>query len=274
MNFGNTSELNVPKKIINKIIGQTRAVDIINKASKQRRHVLLIGSPGTGKSMLGKALSELLPKSALEDVLVLSNHKDQNMPLVRTMISGRGSEILSIARQNSAKNLKKQSIFFLIFSILALMFPWWIRLIYGDIMAAASMVSGVMFLVLYGIAINMNSRRKQNNEPKLLIDNKLKISSPYVDATGAHAGALLGDVRHDPFQSGGLGTPAHLRVEPGMIHRANKGVLFIDEIATLDLPTQQELLTAMQEKNHQLLVSRINLLEQWSELNQFHVILF
>ena len=248
MNFGNTSELNVPKKIINKIIGQTRAVDIINKASKQRRHVLLIGSPGTGKSMLGKALSELLPKSALEDVLVLSNHKDQNMPLVRTMISGRGSEILSMARQNSAKNLKKQSIFFLIFSILALMFPWWIRLIYGDIMAAASMVSGVMFLVLYGIAINMNSRRKQNNEPKLLIDNKLKISSPYVDATGAHAGALLGDVRHDPFQSGGLGTPAHLRVEPGMIHRANKGVLFIDEIATLDLPTQQELLTAMQEK--------------------------
>ena len=127
MNFGNTSELNVPKKIINKIIGQTRAVDIINKASKQRRHVLLIGSPGTGKSMLGKALSELLPKSALEDVLVLSNHKDQNMPLVRTMISGRGSEILSMARQNSAKNLKKQSIFFLIFSILALMFPWWIR---------------------------------------------------------------------------------------------------------------------------------------------------
>jgi len=47
--------------------------------------------------------------------------------------------------------------------------------------------------------------------------------------------------------SGGLGTPAHLRVEPGMIHRANGGVLFIDEISTLGIETQQDLLTAIQE---------------------------
>jgi Lon-like ATP-dependent protease len=48
--------------------------------------------------------------------------------------------------------------------------------------------------------------------------------------------------------SGGLGTPAHERVVPGAIHKAHKGVLFIDEIATLSLEMQQELLTAMQEK--------------------------
>lgn len=50
-----------------------------------------------------------------------------------------------------------------------------------------------------------------------------------MDATGAHAGALLGDVRHDPFQSGGLETPSHERVECGPIHKAHRGVLFIDE---------------------------------------------
>jgi hypothetical protein len=52
--------------------------------------------------------------------------------------------------------------------------------------------------------------------------------------------------------SGGLGTPAHLRVEPGMIHKASGGVLFIDEIATLPMKAQQELLTAMQEKKYSI----------------------
>ncbi len=47
--------------------------------------------------------------------------------------------------------------------------------------------------------------------------------------------------------SGGLGTPAHQRVVSGMIHKAHMGVLFIDEIATLQPGTQQELLTALQE---------------------------
>src|SRR3989338_151292 len=50
--------------------------------------------------------------------------------------------------------------------------------------------------------------------------------------------------------SGGLGTPAYERVTAGMIHKANMGVLFIDEIATLPLHQQQELLTAMQEKKY------------------------
>lgn len=52
--------------------------------------------------------------------------------------------------------------------------------------------------------------------------------------------------------SGGLGTPPHLRVEPGMIHRASGGVLFIDEISTLSYKSQQELLTAMQEKKYSI----------------------
>ena len=73
-----------------------------------------------------------------------------------------------------------------------------------------------------------------------------------MDATGSHAGALLGDVRHDPYQSGGLGTPPHERVEAGMIHKANKGVLYIDEIGTMSTKTQQELLSAMQEKKYSI----------------------
>jgi len=83
--------------------------------------------------------------------------------------------------------------------------------------------------------------------PKIIVDNFENEQVPFYDATGAHAGALLGDVMHDPFQSGGLGTPANERVVAGMIHKAHMGVLFVDEIATLQPHTQQELLTALQE---------------------------
>ena len=95
--------------------------------------------------------------------------------------------------------------------------------------------------------------KKMNHKvspPKIVVDNFNKKQAPFYDATGAHAGALLGDVLHDPFQSGGLGTPAHERVVAGMIHKTNKGVLFIDEISTLRQKTQQDLLSSIQEKKY------------------------
>src|SRR3989338_9295897 len=52
--------------------------------------------------------------------------------------------------------------------------------------------------------------------------------------------------------SGGLGTPPHERLIPGFIHRANGGVLFIDEVANLSRKSQQELLTAIQEKKYSI----------------------
>jgi len=84
--------------------------------------------------------------------------------------------------------------------------------------------------------------------PKLLVSHSPDDLPPFIDATGSHAGALLGDVKHDPFQSGGLETPAHERVEGGAIQKAHRGVLFIDEINVLRIESQQSLLTALQEK--------------------------
>jgi len=114
-------------------------------------------------------------------------------------------------------------------------------------------VLGLGFLyVLSNATAGLNRRLMptESTNPKLIVDNTHKKTAPFIDATGSRAGSLLGDVRHDPLQSGGLGTPAHLRVEAGAIQRANQGVLFIDEIASLKLNWQQELLTAMQEKKY------------------------
>ncbi|MGB9674823.1 MAG: ATP-dependent protease LonB, partial [Nanopusillaceae archaeon] len=118
------------------------------------------------------------------------------------------------------------------------------------IMAGATFI-GLMILML-GMSFSMQFVQRQilKNLPKIIVDNSERKSVPFIDATGAFEGMLFGDVLHDPYQSGGLETPPHQRVIAGAIHKANKGVLFIDEIGTLRPEVQIELLTVMQEKKY------------------------
>ncbi len=246
-----TKEIKVSNKTYETIIGQDKALEIIKKAAKQRRNVLLIGDPGTGKSLLGLALAELLPTEKLVDVLSFDNPIDENNPIIKTVPKGEGKEIVSKARLQALTSFKKQSTFIFILVILSMITPWLIRRQYGDIMAAASLIGSMIFLGAFILFLNINRRVKTASKvPKLLIDNSQIKRSPFLDASGAHAGALLGDCLHDPLQSGGLGTPAYERLIPGLIHKANKGVLFVDEIANLKPESQQELLTAIQEKKY------------------------
>lgn len=247
-----TKNIKVPDKIVDQVLGQEEAVKIIKKAALQRRHVLLIGEPGTGKSMLGIALAELLPKSDLKDTLAYPNPNDENNPYIKTLPAGKGREEALSYQLDANKSMKNNSFLLFIVAIITFIAPWWIRYHYqSDLMFTAFFLGGMMFLAGFAISINMGPRMFQTSKviaPKVIVDNFDKKQAQFFDATGAHAGALLGDVLHDPFQSGGLGTPANQRVVAGMIHKAHKGVLFIDEIATLHPRTQQEMLSALQEK--------------------------
>ena len=238
LKIDDTSDIKVPDRLVDQVIGQEAAREIVMRAAKQHRHVMMIGSPGTGKSLLAKAMSHLLPKESLQDVLVYHNPDDSNEPKVRTVPAGKGEQIVEAHQEEARKRNQMRS--FLMWIIILLVVGYALLLAHQPLLGI--LAAGVIYL-----AFRYSNRGSDAMVPKLLINNADRQVAPFEDATGAHAGAMLGDVRHDPFQSGGMETPSHDRVEAGAIQKANKGVLFIDEINTLDVRSQQKLMTAIQE---------------------------
>ncbi|MGF3585475.1 MAG: ATP-dependent protease LonB [Thermoplasmatota archaeon] len=250
--FKTTADIKVPESLLDQVIGQDKAVEIVRKAAEQKRHVMLIGDPGTGKSMVARAMTEFLPKEELEDIIAYPNNDDANTPHIRVVPSGKAAEIIRAQRAEAKKKAEQQNSMILSFVLLICIISFivavyterWEIIIFG-------ILAGVM-IFLFMARGGFNQRRELQQVPKILVSHEKEETPPFIDATAAHSGALLGDVRHDPFQSAGLETPPHQLVEAGAIHRAHKGVLYIDEINTLSLPSQQHLLTAIQEKKFQI----------------------
>ncbi len=79
--FDTTSQIPIPKDPFERIIGQDDAVRIARLIPKQRRHLLLVGAPGTGKSLIAQAVASVLPKPSHE-VAVLHNSVNPERPLI------------------------------------------------------------------------------------------------------------------------------------------------------------------------------------------------
>jgi ATP-dependent Lon protease len=207
--YKSTADIAISKTLVDQIMGQEKAVQIIKKASQQRRNVLLIGEPGTGKSMLGLALAELLPKEKLVDIISFPNPNDENAPMIRTIPAGQGRDLVARSRIQGMNMFKNQNIIFFIFVLVAIIAPWWTWTFYikhgptvAAIMTGSSLLVSILFVV--GVLLTTTLGRRMEGKvrsPKVIVDNFKKKQAPFHDATGTHAGALLGDVLHDPFQT-------------------------------------------------------------------------
>ena len=76
-----TDEIKISHDPLERVIGQDEAVRLARIAAGQRRHFLLVGPPGTGKSMIAQALSLHLQRPT-EEIRVVHNPENPERPMI------------------------------------------------------------------------------------------------------------------------------------------------------------------------------------------------
>ncbi|MDO5844583.1 MAG: ATP-binding protein, partial [Methanocorpusculum sp.] len=166
--FDTTADITIPPNLIDQVIGQEHAVDVIRKAAIQRRHVMMIGSPGTGKSMLAKAMSELLPKEEMQDILAYPNPEDNNNPIIRVVPAGRGKEIVAHHKADAKKQASSRNTLMLVLIIGVL----------GISLISGQLLMGIIAIAFLFMAFRTLMPKDTAMVPKLIVSNKPDTTAP------------------------------------------------------------------------------------------------
>jgi predicted ATP-dependent protease len=259
-----TKDVKIPKDILDQVIGQPKAVKKVRLAIKQRRHLLLVGPPGVGKSMLAQGLALHLTKPT-EQVNVVHNPENMQKPYVEVV---KSQNTILLVEPSEVPNYVAEQLGFKC-PICGAYSKYTVTLCdkcgsekfkritrREEIRASRYGTNGIEHVILYqrkgakvgifGEDVDLGTKdTKEKKKRTIIIPLNRK---NFIHATGASEVEMLGDVRHDPYgMHPEIGTPAYLRIVPGAIHEAHEGVLFIDELPHLG-EIQNYILTAMQEK--------------------------
>lgn len=79
-----TAEVTIPADPLERVLGQEEAIELAKVAAQQRRHLLLVGPPGTGKSMIARAISMHLPKPK-QEIRVVNNPENPERPFLEIL---------------------------------------------------------------------------------------------------------------------------------------------------------------------------------------------
>ena len=254
--LNSTKDIKIPRNKFDQIIESDDVKDKLMKTAFLKKNALLIGNPGTGKSFMAESMSEILQKQDLEDVICVDNSKDLTQPVIRPFPAGKGQEIFRKYMINRKKEAKTR--------ITTNMYAAFVILLLGWIFAIYIFVSGlelggiIIFFIMVVIAAlvyrysnwgKTGITPQPINLPTILVSHNPTDKTPFIKATGSTYEDLFGYINRNPVYEI-LKSPSNQMVIPGRIHRANKGVLFIDNINLLSLDEQKSLIKAMKGRKY------------------------
>lgn len=279
--FTDTSEISIPEDPIEQVIFQDRAKAAIRQIAHNRGHILMVGMPGTGKSMLSNMFNSVVDRSMgaylrPKDSIVAYPGKDKNhiriayeKPETIDAEIIKINEAIHLAQNNvdefslskqiqSVKRVKKGLIWATaITAVTGIFFPP---------AFIATGLTGIGAIFMYIQENNHNVQEKiqranhqsKSNEvkplqdlvPEILYDPR-KAKALMTRISEPDSRNMKGGFRHDPYQSGLLHTPAHKRAYLGA--HAKSPIIYIDELkAMVKAGYMPDLLEIMQNKTYML----------------------